>query len=470
MGAVLSHTAAWVVGGPDRQVAYYRERRDFHAAYHPRFMDSGYEGCFHDSIEPLPIVRDIHNAFRDHCKTFNDGVTPEVLDWVEKFMLVGPSKDRLRTRPIIGRFDRLMDKYCKYAPAPPLATPCSASPSTDPPTGASDMTAPSLVFSELAPSPSTIDGVSPPPTTSPQPSAQSICRPPLQTVPQLGGVRAVNLTASTHTATASSEAQQESSGTEQPDNPATPMESQQLSPLQTQQARTSLASSLNPSPVTTVGPKIRDVFEFQQNLKGSSGEAGQATADLVHHLEHNLGNRDQFFFIDDSESMRLEKRTISEGFCALAHIAKRLDPDRVELAFASQPRKVFKARRTKRLKKLVDRCEYRGDGSMMESRMGDLVNSVIIPHLPYRIFGVNVNIFARKKVSIYIFTDGDWGDEEQHGDACGVERPIKRLIEEMKRRRLDRTEVSLHFVRFGQKENGRKYLEYLDDCGRVDDM
>jgi len=44
------------------------------------------------------------------------------------------------------------------------------------------------------------------------------------------------------------------------------------------------------------------------------------------------------------------------------------------------------------------------------------------------------------------------------------------LIEEMKRRRLDRTEVSLHFVRFGQKENGRKYLEYLDDCGRVDDM
>ncbi len=107
---------------------------------------------------------------------------------------------------------------------------------------------------------------------------------------------------------------------------------------------------------------------------------------------------------------------------------------------------------------------------MMETRIGELIDSVIIPRLPYKMFGVNVNIFARKQVSVYVFTDGDWGDASNSGNACGVERPVKRLIEELKRRRLDRTQVSLHFVQFGDKENGKLHLERLDECGRADDM
>lgn len=193
-----------------------------------------------------------------------------------------------------------------------------------------------------------------------------------------------------------------------------------------------------------------------------------ATAHLVEYLEDNLGGRDQFFFIDDSRSMLHDKAIISRGFCALACIAQRLDPNQVELAFASRPRKVYKARRTKRLQKLVEGCKYKGDGHLMESRMGELIDNVIIPRLPYRVFGLNVNIFARKKVSIYVFTDGDWGDARNSGDACGVERPVQRLIKELKRRRLDRTQVSLHFVRFGFKENGKLHLERLDECGRDD--
>jgi hypothetical protein len=245
----------------------------------------------------------------------------------------------------------------------------------------------------------------------------------------------------------------------------TPRESRLLL-LQKQQATSSFATSTSPSPAATIGPRIDDIDKFQFE-RGQNVD--QETARLVEYLEHNLGGRDQFFFIDDSRSMLHEKYRISKGFCALSCIAQRLDPNQVELAFASQPREVYKARRTKRLQKLVDKCKYKGDGHLMESRIGELIDNVIIPRLPYRVFGLNVNIFARKKVSVYVFTDGDWGDARNSGDACGVERPVKRLIEELKHRKLDRTQVSLHFVRFGFKENGKQHLERLDECGR-DDM
>lgn len=196
--------------------------------------------------------------------------------------------------------------------------------------------------------------------------------------------------------------------------------------------------------------------------------ADQETARLVDYLEHNVGGRDQFFFIDDSLSMAADKATISDGFKALACIAKKLDPNQVELAFASRPRKVFRARRIRRLHDLVTACRYQGDGHLMEGRLGELVDSVIIPRLPYKILGVNVNPWARKKVSVYVFTDGNWGHVNNSADACGVERPVRRLIEELKKRRLDRTQVSLHFVRFGHEENGRLHLERLDDCGLDD--
>lgn len=224
--------------------------------------------------------------------------------------------------------------------------------------------------------------------------------------------------------------------------------------------------STSPSFISASNLRIRDIDKVHYELRRSK-PVDQPTAELVEYLEHNLGGRDQFFFIDDSRSMRNDNKTISEGFRALACIAQRLDPDQVELAFASRPQKIYKASRMKKLEKLVKNCEYRGEGDMMEDRIGKLIDNTIIPRLPYRKFGVNFNILARKPVSVYVFTDGNWGDASS-GSACGVERPVKRLIEELQRRRLGRTQVSLHFVRFGDKENGKKNLELLDECGRPD--
>jgi len=108
-----------------------------------------------------------------------------------------------------------------------------------------------------------------------------------------------------------------------------------------------------------------------------------------------------------------------------------------------------------------------GDGELMENRMADLINNVIIPRLPYRLSGISVNVFARRKVSLYILTDGNWaGSSSTHG--AGVQTPVRSLVEELKRRRLNRTQISLHCVRSGENESGRRILEWLDNSGPHD--
>lgn len=99
--------------------------------------------------------------------------------------------------------------------------------------------------------------------------------------------------------------------------------------------------------------------------------------------------------------------------------------------------------------------------------MAELVEHVLIKHLPWRLAGFNINPFARNKTSVYVFTDGNWGEvHPERNDACGVQVQVQRLITEMQHRNLDPSQVTLHFVRFGDKENGKVHLQWLDDFGR----
>ncbi|KAK9796180.1 putative Protein kinase domain-containing protein [Seiridium cardinale] len=193
---------------------------------------------------------------------------------------------------------------------------------------------------------------------------------------------------------------------------------------------------------------------------------------LVDQITRNLRDRDQFFFIDDSTSMQEHRSIVLEGFEALSSIAKRLDPNRVELAFASEPKRVHRARSTKSLVKKLKKHEYRHDPTMMEKSLSELVEHQIIRKLPVKKMGFNINPISRKRVSVYIFTDGNWGDDPR--GACRVESPVKDLIAEVQRRKLSRHQVTLHFGRFGESEEGGRHLDFLDhfgeqfDCDIVD--
>ncbi|KAI1102225.1 hypothetical protein F4804DRAFT_343428 [Jackrogersella minutella] len=187
---------------------------------------------------------------------------------------------------------------------------------------------------------------------------------------------------------------------------------------------------------------------------------------LVDDLKVNVPDRHHLFFIDDSTSMKEHEKSIKEVFPALLDVTRKLEGHKVELSFASGPKRPYSRRRSKKLIKLVGRQEYRQVPDLMESCFGRLVDNVIIPHLPMRILGMNIKILARKPTSVYVFTDGNWGGDEEEA-ACGVERPIARLTQELEERGLDRNHISFHFVRFGDDANGRKHLNYLDRSGQA---
>jgi len=362
-GAVLSHTAAWMVGGVGEQMSYFKARESYHISQFPQFIESGYEGCFHDTIQPLSVVAEEHNRFKQKCRQ-SDTVTPLVIDLVENNMLLGSRKDRLRARDLLKKFEVSLFSREPSASA------------TIEPTGTPSLQHPA---SPLWSAPPTCWPETPPPTSSIPPQA-----------------------------------------------------------------------------------RLEDILDYGQ---GKSVDSNTAT--LVEYLEHNLGGHDQLFFIEDSVSMFEHKQLIVEAFNALAYIAKRLDPDEFELVFASRPRSIHKSKLMSRLRDLVSKCEFRGEGSQMSAQMAELVQHVLIPRLPPKFAGVNVNLRARKSTSVHVFTDGNWGElHPEKSGACGVEVELERLIKVMQERKLDVSQLMVHFVRFGDRENGRVHLQTLDDFGQ----
>jgi hypothetical protein len=461
IGAVLSHTAAWVVGGREEQTTYFEDRKAYHERELPRFKRSGYEGCFHNSIEPLPVVAEQHEKTRERCQP-SDDVTPKVLDWMERHMLVQPPGSRWRARDILEKFEEYMES--RSLPSP-----------YSPPTAVSDMTLQSSCWSVPAvSSPSTMGGLSPPAAAPAGVSSGPVHRPALKVVVSPHGS---DVTAPTTSHPSLQLPPNNSAST----IPPPPLTAASLSPSShTRQAgdfSQGSTSAAGPSPTSSTTPKpgpkivIAQINRYQLDLRnGHSPDAD--TAILLDHLKYNYSGRDQLFFIDDSHSMGAHRDAVLAGFRALAFIAAKLDPNRVKLAFASRPRKVHRAwrcgLRPERLHRLVERCAYKGEGHRMEDRLGDLVEAVLIPRLPYRRLGVNLNPRARKKVSVYVFTDGDWGCTANSGDAGGVEGPVRALIGKLRKRGLAKMQVSLHFVRFGEKENGGLHLRRLDDFGGED--
>lgn len=193
---------------------------------------------------------------------------------------------------------------------------------------------------------------------------------------------------------------------------------------------------------------------------------------LMDKLKTDISNRDHFFYIDDSTSMREHKSRIRVALEELSTIAVALDPNKVELAFASAPREIIKTgwRVEKFLSKLDDN-PFRREPDRLPGYFSQFLDDVIIKRLPRPICGFDFNFKARFQgrgpVSIYIFTDGNWGEDASAGG--GLEEPLEKLMGERKDRRLMKEYVTFHFVRFGDSGDGKRYLMHLDHLGQKDD-
>ncbi|KAI0141645.1 hypothetical protein GGR57DRAFT_509117 [Xylariaceae sp. FL1272] len=328
MGAIFSAAAAWATGGEKAKTAYF-ERRKKHHRHISTFHKSGYEGCFHNGLDVLEVVVEIHGSICDLCAGNGwDNITPKVIEIIQERMLLSKSMERDHAYQVIERFKQLLDDE----------------PSDDESTM-------SLIPSHRG--------------SSWASSGTSASK-------KQGGIESIN------------------------------------------------------------------AFIEQ-------GQSGKATnpvmKDLLDYIEINLSGRAQFFFVDDSTSMREHKDLVVVAFKALLHIARRLDPHKID-----------------------SEQEYSYASELMEDKLQRLLESDIIKRLPVRKFGYNLNFISRKHTSLYIFTDGNWGNDPER--ACGVERPVAALMKELQQRRLGRNQVSLHIVRFGDRENGKRHLDYLDDFGK----
>ncbi|KAG6359692.1 hypothetical protein INS49_010744 [Diaporthe citri] len=213
---------------------------------------------------------------------------------------------------------------------------------------------------------------------------------------------------------------------------------------------------------------MQDAADWRKAMK-LEGHVSSTQKKMIEELIESLGRRDLLIFIDDTESMREHSVQIEVAFQTLAYIAKTMDPDDVELSFASKPLDVIKSRKTTVLLeevKLHLRNHVSVKGSI-ESSLSTLINEKIVERLPVSIPLTGQVPAWYKPITIFVFTDGKWGDGLQDGNGPTV--PISKLMQEMKNRGLNRTHVMFQFIRFGDDEKGRQHLEYLDDFGKEEE-
>lgn len=205
-----------------------------------------------------------------------------------------------------------------------------------------------------------------------------------------------------------------------------------------------------------------DATTYYQAKKNPGSTVSRRIEEAVALILKNFKGRDFVFFIDDTETMQAHARHVITVFRALGYIAKDCDKDGIELRFVSAPDKKFRHSDTTRLVRILESHKYQAIEGRIESSITDLVNKIIIPKLPLSLHGIHFDFWA-KPVTIFIFTDAKWGENVPVGN--GVEKPIRNLMEKIKKRKLSRTQVMIQFLRFGDDENGKEHLDFLDDFG-----
>lgn len=403
----MSDAAAWVNGGQQARDEYMRERAHETKGL-SSFDDSGHEGCFHDGVQALEAVMSMHEAINASVAEF-DVITPEVLELVHNRMLLRQGDGRWTA-------NELREELLKIRQAAEEATSSTYStddqhiPLAQTPSSSSEniLTGNGEPFFEATPS-------NPIPVTSPTPTPSSPSSPRTP-----GSRHEKRLTVPS----------------EKPDIQIVVPQSPQ-------------------SPVLTL-----DQAHKYRLAKKAKIPVDVEVEQVIARLHSNLKHRDHIFFIDTSETMKDYATECYEAFKGLSYIAKLIDHDGIELCFSSDPKKIHKKMGTARL--LNKFPDQKWDQIAFEDKFGVFIDDHVIPRLSSK-FPKIIRGRPLKRLSIFVFTDGRWGQDQEA--AGGVENPVRNLIDKIKQMGLDRTQVMLQFIRFGNDEVGKLYLSYLDNYG-----
>ena len=141
------------------------------------------------------------------------------------------------------------------------------------------------------------------------------------------------------------------------------------------------------------------------------------------------------FLIDNSPSKEEYHNDIVKAFTGLSFVAKRIDPDGVELGFLSAPKELYQKRNISGLIQIVDRHPYSHMSGVPEANLGTFLEKAV--HSKLRHWSRRRSLITQKILTLFMFTDGNWG--EKRPDAAGVQEPIKNLMDTMSKREVART-------------------------------
>ncbi|KAF5012024.1 hypothetical protein FDECE_1883 [Fusarium decemcellulare] len=412
LGCVMSETAAWMKLGREARDDY-RLRRVAEVNKLEEFNQAGNSECFHDGAHALAAVQETHNLIR--AIDPSDTVTLQVLYMIEAFMLV-PQKDRQEAQTL----REYLNKILQTAAFPDQRHSSSAVRRSLPGSGHTPFPPPQTPVQDRQ-SVATISN-----TVSPE---SRISDPPtIDTTPSSGGRLPATL----------------------------PNKDGYFGPHPTPTRPARVDSCQLPQPPPTLS--FEEASEWYENEKKPNSGVDPRVKRVISKLKSNVQGRDHIFFIENSETMGLCFKQIKDNFKILAYLAKKFDPDGVELYFSSEPARKHHADTTKLLARLA---EQRWDQISFEDRIGTFIDEVVIPRL--KSWRQKLRLAKTNPLTIFVMTDGHWGKGREA--AAGVEGPIKRLIDEIISRKLSRTHVAFQFLRFGNDPDGKRYLAYLDQYG-----
>lgn len=169
---------------------------------------------------------------------------------------------------------------------------------------------------------------------------------------------------------------------------------------------------------------------------------------------------------------------------ALGLVAQKADPDGMELRFTSQPAKKLKAKKAATLVAYVTGNEPRNTGyCLMEQAFNTLIDD-LMPRVrsvgktgvsrsnkAFNLFWPSGSAVPKTGISLYVLTDGLWGDSSDGGATVEGERPrmfgvdqsVRTLVARLKKEDASRSWFTIQFIRFGRNAAARARLRYLDD-------
>lgn len=174
------------------------------------------------------------------------------------------------------------------------------------------------------------------------------------------------------------------------------------------------------------------------------------------------------FVVDNSRSMQPYEDDVLLFVHQLGYLVKQLDSNGLQVLMTSDPGHQETCKTSTHIKNFVNSKFRSGLVSCnMENTLKQAFHGVYnaLPRLvPAGNKETIVNLVLHGKTkpfTILVFTDGVWDGREQ--GLSGADRPIEKCIRMMKDHGVDKTDVAIQFVRFGDSEMGKRRLKFLDN-------